>query len=264
MSFYSNFQSDKCPGTITGNPLNGLTEKVCIQAEKIFDACIKQTQLENYTLALTDFVPENPTYPLTFISARSLSSEATVSNINIDRQSDKQCARVQATVTIPVEVLYTDANGVEGKAASSVTMNEDVLLFVPSPSIMPFTVKGVVSAVAPEGTFNATDNSFTVSMCTTVILKIAMQVELLVPLLRLLRDPARAGVFAGSLHGFLRASALSPGPRLRLQGRQVLSIFQNFFGRPRATPGRRLRFSPEIGSRPEKLGKKIGGGAVNF
>lgn len=26
-------------GTITGNPLNGLTEKVCIQAEKIFDAC---------------------------------------------------------------------------------------------------------------------------------------------------------------------------------------------------------------------------------
>ena len=38
MSFFSNFQSDKCPGTITGNPLNGLTEKVCIQAEKIFDA----------------------------------------------------------------------------------------------------------------------------------------------------------------------------------------------------------------------------------
>ena len=46
---------------------------------------------------------------------------------------------------------------------------------------MPFTVKGVVSAVAPEGTFNAANNTFTVSMCTTVILKIAMQVELLVP-----------------------------------------------------------------------------------
>ena len=126
-------------------------------------------------------MPENPTYPLTFISARSLSSEATVSNLNIDRQSDKQCARVQASVTIPVEVLYMDASGTEGKATSSVTLNEDVLLFVPSPSIMPFTVKGVVSAVAPEGTFNATNNTFTVSMCTTVILKIAMQVELLVP-----------------------------------------------------------------------------------
>ena len=38
-----------------------------------------------------------------------------------------------------------------------------------------------MSAVAPEGTFNAANNTFTVSMCTTVILKIAMQVELLVP-----------------------------------------------------------------------------------
>ena len=181
MSFYSNFQTDKCPGPINGNPLNGLNEKVCIQAQRVFDACIRQGQTDGIVLNIVDPVPANPTYPLTFISARSLSSEATVSNLNIDRQSDKQCARVQASVTIPVEVLYMDAAGVEGKATSSVTMNEDVLLFVPSPSIMPFTVKGVVSAVAPEGTFNAANNTFTVSMCTTVILKIAMQVELLVP-----------------------------------------------------------------------------------
>jgi len=181
MSFFSNFQSDKCPGAVTGNPLNGLTEKVCIQTEKIFDACIKQTQIENYTLTLTDFIPENPTYPLTFVSARSLTSEGTVSNLTIDRQGDKQCARVSATVTVPVEVLYVDANGVEGKATSSVSVTEDVLLFVPAPSIMPFTVKGVMSAVVPEGTFNAANNTFTVSVCVTVILKIAMVVELLVP-----------------------------------------------------------------------------------
>ena len=87
-------------------------------------------------LPLSGFTPENPTYPLTFVSARSLAAEAEISNINIDRQADRQCARVQATVTVPVEVLYTDANGVEGKATSSVTMNEDVLLYVPSPSIM--------------------------------------------------------------------------------------------------------------------------------
>ena len=54
MSFFSNFSSDHCPGSISGNPLNGLCEKVCIQAEKIFDAGIVQTRLENYTLA-----PEN-------------------------------------------------------------------------------------------------------------------------------------------------------------------------------------------------------------
>ncbi len=181
MSFYSNFQSDKCPGAITGNPLNGLTEKVCIQVEKIFDACIKQSQLENYSLTLTDLSPADPTYPLTFVSARSLSSEATVTNLNIERQPDKSCARVQATVSIPLEVLYTDANGVDGSATATVTLQQDVLLFVPAPSIMPFTVKAVVSAVAPDGVFDATTQGFTVSICSTVILKIAMPVELLVP-----------------------------------------------------------------------------------
>jgi hypothetical protein len=181
MSFYSNFQSDKCPGAITGNPLNGLTEKVCIQAEKIFDACIKQTQLENYALTLTDLSPENPTYPLTFVSARSVSAEATVTNLNVERQADKACARVQATVSIPVEVLYTDAAGVEGSATAIVSINQDVLLYVPCPSIMPLTVKAVASAVAPEGVFNAETQGFTVSLCITVILKIAMPVELLVP-----------------------------------------------------------------------------------
>lgn len=181
MSFYSNFQSDKCPGAMTGNPLNGLNEKVCVQAEKIFDACIKQTQVENYTLTLGDLTPETPTYPLTFISARSSASEATVTGLTIDRQGDKQCARVQATLSVPVEVLYTDAGGAEGKATSTVTVTQDVLLFVPSPSIMPFTVRGVMSVVAAEGTFNATNNTFTVSLCVTVIMKVAMMVELLVP-----------------------------------------------------------------------------------
>ncbi len=181
MSFYSNFHSDKCPGTITGNPLNGLVEKVCIQAEKIFDAGIKQTQLENYALTLTDLSPANPTYPLTFISARSTASQATVTNLTVDRQADRPCARVQATVSVPLEVLYTDANGVEGSATATVSINQDVLLYVPAPSIMPFTVQAVVSAVAPDGTYDATTQGFTVSLCVTVILKIAMPVELLVP-----------------------------------------------------------------------------------
>ncbi|MBQ5926987.1 MAG: hypothetical protein IIX01_03580 [Clostridia bacterium] len=181
MSFFSNFQSDKCPGAISGNPVSGLTEKICVQAEKIFDACIKQTQIENYTLTLTDFTPENPVFPLTFVSARSLVAEATVTNVNIDRQGDKNCARVQATVSVPLEVIYIDANGTEGRATSSVTLNQDVLLYVPSPSIMPFSVRGVVSAVAPDGTFNAENDTFTVSVCVTVILKITMPVDVLIP-----------------------------------------------------------------------------------
>lgn len=181
MSFFSNFQSDKCPCQITGNPMNGLTEKVCIQAEKIFDAAIKQTQLENYALTLTDISIENPTYPLTFVSARSTSAEATVTNLNIERQADKRCARVQATVSVPLEVLFTDAAGVEGSATATVSLNQDLLLFVPSPSIMPYSVRAFVSAVAPDGVYNPETQGFTVSICATVIVKISMPVELLVP-----------------------------------------------------------------------------------
>ncbi len=180
MSFYSNFQSDKCPGTISGNPLNGMCEKVCIQAQKIFDACIKQIQMENYTLNLE---LESPvTYPLTFISAKSTSAGATISDVSVERLADKQgCARVQAKVSIPVEVAFTDANGTEGVAESSITVNEDVLLYVPAPSIMPFKVVAEASAVAAEGTFDGETNTFAIKACVTVIMKIAIDVELLVP-----------------------------------------------------------------------------------
>ena len=181
MSFFSNFQSDKCPGTINGNPLNGLNEKVCIQAQKIFDACIKQVQIENYTLTLEDLSTQ-PTYPLTFISARSIAGETTLTDISIDRLADKPgCARVQATVGMPLEVVYADANGTEGVARATVTYSEDVLLFVPAPSIMPYRAVAEASAVCAEGTFNPDGNTFTVNVCLTVILKIAIDVELLIP-----------------------------------------------------------------------------------
>ena len=137
--------------------------------------------MDSYSLTLTDPTPATVTYPLTFVSARSTTSEATVTNLVIDRQADKPCARVQATLTVPMEVLYTDAAGVDGSATASVSMNVDVLLYVPAPSIIPYTVKAVVSAVAPEGVYNAETQGFTVSVCSTVIIKISMPVEVLVP-----------------------------------------------------------------------------------
>ena len=104
-----------------------------------------------------------------------------MSNLNIERLTDKPCARVQATVSIQMEVLYTDANGVDGSANAVVSMPVDVLLYVPAPSIIPFTLRAVVSVVAPEGTYDTATQGFIVSLCSTVILKIAMPVELLVP-----------------------------------------------------------------------------------
>ena len=181
MSFFCNFQSDKCPGQINGNPLNGLCEKVCVQATKVFDACMQQTQLNDIVINITDLTPSSPTYPLTFVSAKSLTSTGVISNLEIVPLAERpNSARVKADITIPVSVAYTDALGVEGTAISSITITKDVILNVPSASIMPYRVEAVVSLVSTQGSYTA-DNQFTIDACVTIILKIVMDVELLIP-----------------------------------------------------------------------------------
>ena len=181
MSFFSNFSQDRCPCQISGNPLNGLCEKVCIQVKKVFDACLKQSQEQNVVLTLTDLVPQNPTYPLTFISAKSSQTLATITSLNVEPLADRpNLSRVQVSYTIPMEVIYQDANGVQGKGTSTMSFSQDIILFAPTPSIMPYEVEAVVSAVASEGTYTS-ENTFTITACTTSILKIVMTVELLIP-----------------------------------------------------------------------------------
>ncbi len=181
MSFFCNFQSDRCPGPIKGSPASGLTEKVCLQVKKVFDACIKQMQEENLTVTVANPVPADPTYPLTFVSGKSTRSYGTVENLVIDLLPDRpRCARVQCTVNAPIEVVYVDANGVEGKGTAVISVPEDVILYVPAPSIIPYTVEAVVSVVAPEGEY-LSGLSFSISACISVILKVVMDVELLVP-----------------------------------------------------------------------------------
>lgn len=181
MSFFCNFQSDRCPGPINGNPLNGLCEKVCVQTKKVFDACMQQSQLTDVVLNITNLTPAAPTYPLTFVSAKSTTQEGVVSNLVIEPLSERpNAARVKCDIIIPVSVAFTDAAGVEGAATSTVTVSKDVILNIPSASIMPFTVEAVASLVSTLGTYTV-ENQFTIDACVSVILKIVMEVELLIP-----------------------------------------------------------------------------------
>lgn len=181
MSFFCNSPSDRCPGRISGNPLSGLCDKVCIQVKKVFDACMRQSQEDGVTVTLTSLTPANPTYPLTFVSARSINTVAEISSLQVDPIPDRpNLSRVQVSYVIPVEVLYTDANGVEGKGNAQITLSQDVILYVPAPSIIPYSVEAIVSVVSPEGSY-VSGNTFTVTFCTTTILKIVMPVELMVP-----------------------------------------------------------------------------------
>lgn len=181
MSFFCNFQSDRCPGSINGNPINGLCEKVCIEVKKVFDACMQQNQLTNIVLPITNLTPANPTYPLTFISAKSTVSKGVVTNLLIEPLNERpNSSRVKADIVIPVSVAYTDANGVEGVATSTLTVTKDVILNTPNASIMPYSVEAVVSLVSTQGSYTG-ENQFTIDACVSIIIKIVMEVELLIP-----------------------------------------------------------------------------------
>ena len=116
--------------------MNGLCERVSIQAKKVFDACMKQSQEDGFQITLTSLTPANPTYPLTFVSAKSISTEATINSLQVDAIQDRQnLSRVQITYTLPVEVIYTDANGVQGKGTERIIKRLAMKLLFPYPCL---------------------------------------------------------------------------------------------------------------------------------
>lgn len=180
MSFNNN-KNEKLPGVITGNPLSGLCEKVCIHCRKVFDACMRQTTEENVLVTLTNQTPADPVAPLTFVSGKNTSSTGTIQNLIVDPLDDRpNLARVRGNVVIPMEIVYTDANGVSGVGDGTLSVPIDIVLGVPEPSIIPYEIESVVGFVSPEGTY-VSGSTFSITACITVIIKTETEVELLVP-----------------------------------------------------------------------------------
>ena len=182
MSFYINNTNPNRPGPIGNNGLNGICEKVLIETTKVFDACVSQSTESGIILPVSNFNPANPALPLTFVSAANTTGQqATISDLVIDRiDSAPNYANVSLNVTIPVTVTYRDANGVLGTASSSVTVAKSVMLFVPQPSLSPVNITATATFASTIGTFTG-DNTFTVTGCIQVLLKVTAVVDLLVP-----------------------------------------------------------------------------------
>ncbi len=180
MSFYSGNRQGNLPGPIVNNPLNGLCERAVIQVKKVFDACLKQVQENDVQIAVTNFSPASPTYPITFVSCQS-DVGTQLLNVEVDRFDDKPCfARVKADVVIPIIIQYVDAEGNAGRACGSITFNNDVILYVPQASIVPYQIEGFGSAICADGEYIG-NNTFSVDLCITVILKVVVEADILVP-----------------------------------------------------------------------------------
>lgn len=206
MSFYSykNANPASAPGTISGNVLDGLDEKICIQVQRVYDSCLQQQQLTNTSVTITSYaqvvnncccnsssccgnesetVPPTsaPVPPITFESCRSSSMDLDVSKLSVERLCDRPCfARVRGSLQIPIDILFTDSRCMEYIGKGVVTVSRDVLLAVPDESIVPFTLEGMASAVCVAGSYQG-NNTFTLTVCVTIVLKVLAKVEILVP-----------------------------------------------------------------------------------
>ncbi len=180
MSFYTCNRTGNIPGVMTGNPLNGICEKACIQTNKVLDSCMKQLQETNLQLALTGQTPASPALPLTFVSATTQEG-TTISGLVVDRLLDRpNFARVSGSVNVPLVVTYTDANGVAGTGNTTITVPFDVILFIPQPSVVPYTIEAFGAASVPSGVY-VSDSTFSISACITVIIRVIVRAEILVP-----------------------------------------------------------------------------------
>ncbi len=151
MSFCNNNSTqDRCPGNINGNPMNGLCEKVCIQTTKIFDACMMQTSIDS-TVTLTNLTPADPVQPLTFVSGSSTSSVGTITALTVTPIADRPgLSRVTTTISIPIQIAYTDANGVAGTGTGTISINQDVIMCVPTGSVISPVIAATVNMAAPK------------------------------------------------------------------------------------------------------------------
>ncbi|MBM7582327.1 hypothetical protein JOD02_001184 [Caldicoprobacter guelmensis] len=187
MSFYSykNRGNERCPGRITFDGCKKIIEKVCIQVDKVYDACLQQETLNDVRIVVKDVCGDlrEFTPPFTFIGCRSTSVKGKLVGTQITRLPDRpNFARVQTKVEIPVEVVFEDAHGKKGTGNSFICVPKDVILYVPDESVIPFQLESTVNAMCVSGRIVPGDVlRFDVDVCVTIILKIVAKVELLVP-----------------------------------------------------------------------------------
>ncbi len=181
MSFYINNNNPNRPGPINSSALNNICERVLIEANKVFDACINRDTITGAVVTLSDFTPASPAEPLTYVSAQSdPTNPATISNVTIDRiESRPNYANVSATISIPITVSYIDANRVPGTATGTITVDRSAVLFVPQVALSPVEVKAVAAVSSDIGTISG--STATITYCIQTILKIVSEVDILVP-----------------------------------------------------------------------------------
>lgn len=180
MSFCKNPRPDQTPGAICGNPMAGLKDKVCIQVNKVFDACLKQITLDNFQITLTNILPPTAKPPFTYVSATS-TGKSEMTNVSITPLADGSgCSRVKGNITIDLDVNMLDSTGKAATATSTFSFPIDIVLFIPKGAVVDTNLDTTVSCIIANGSI-ISDNTAKITACITIIVKVVALVDLLVP-----------------------------------------------------------------------------------
>ena len=169
----------KFAGKISGNALCGLNERACIQTKKIYDGCIARFAGVEVSVPLSDITP-GLTAPYAFVSIRS-SGESTVSSSATTPLNGNR-SRVTMSITTPVTITFTDATGALGTASGVVSVSRDIVLCLPSDSVVPYTIEATTSISGRVGSFSADNATAFATTCIIQVIRVATVVEILVPI----------------------------------------------------------------------------------
>lgn len=174
-------ENTKAAGRISGNPLNGLCERVCIQVKKVIDGCMTQYANEAYELAIDSVSPEGLVLPYTYVGVAAV-GQGVVSNLTVTPpESTGGRSRVQFDAAQALSISLTDANGTSGKATASVRFHRDILLNLPSESIVPYSIDVSTGVMGRVGSFSADGKTCTVRLCVVQLVRVVTTAEILVP-----------------------------------------------------------------------------------
>lgn len=162
-------------GSIRGNALCGLNERICINVRKIFDGCI--TRYSDRTFTLTFDGELEGIAPFTYVETRS-SGPSVVENLVVTPIEGNR-NRIQMDVVTPVTVTYTDANGDTFTATTTVTIPRDIILNLPENSLSSYVIEVTTNLASTIGAFDG--ETLTITACVVQIIRVLINVDILIP-----------------------------------------------------------------------------------
>lgn len=163
-------------GRISGNPLDGLCNRICIEVRRVYDGCRENFNNRTYVVSVT--VPPQAVAPFTFVRAES-NGQPTVTVMNSILLSSGR-TRITANITVPIIVTFTDANQNAFTSLSDIILQREVVLSVPQNTVAPYTLEVFSAFESRIGNF-LSDTSVSVTGCLVLIYKIIVISDVLVP-----------------------------------------------------------------------------------